>query len=158
MHTDHAEPVVGAEEGYKLLGDGSGQVGTRVRGNLIVGEEGLRHTDSSVVLRRVLQGTKIRKMIYNNVHADMPDFVGREAMEGIHAYSGAGIGWLEVLRDWLDRILLEHTSSVLLAYWASCYDVDDLYVVYAVAGVHLVQVGSCLSDGAVLAVVNVASL
>jgi hypothetical protein len=52
--------------------------------------------------------------------------------------------------------LLEHTSSALLAYWAPCYEVDDLSVVYAVVEVHLVQVGSGLSGGAVLTVVNVA--
>jgi hypothetical protein len=40
--------VVGAEERYEIVGDGSGEVGTRVRGNLIVasvsdeeGEKGL---------------------------------------------------------------------------------------------------------------------
>jgi hypothetical protein len=37
MHSDHAEAVVGAEEGYELLRDGSGEVGTWVRGNLIIG-------------------------------------------------------------------------------------------------------------------------
>jgi hypothetical protein len=55
---------------------------------------------------------------------------------------------------------LRHTdgSVVVLAYGASCYEVDDLSVVYAAAGVHLVQVSSGLSDGAVLAVVDEASL
>jgi hypothetical protein len=88
----------------------------------------------------------------------MSGFIRRGAMEGIDAYAGAGMRWLEMLRDWLDGILLEHTSSILLAYWASRYEVDDLSVVYAVAGARPVQVGSGLSDGAVLAVVDVASL
>jgi hypothetical protein len=48
VHSDHAEPVVGAEEGYELLCDSNSKVGTRVRGNLVIdsvgneeGEEGL---------------------------------------------------------------------------------------------------------------------
>jgi hypothetical protein len=92
-------------------------------------------------------------MVYHNVHTDMSSFVRRGAMESIDAYTGAGMWWLKVLPDWLD--------SVLLAYWASCYEVyevDDLSVVYAVAGVHLVQVGSSLSNGPLLTVVDVASL
>jgi hypothetical protein len=119
VHSDHAEPVVGAEEGYELLRDGSGEVGTKVRGILVVGsvgdeegEDGLRHTDGSVVLRRI-QGAKVRKVVYHNVHADMSSFVRRRAMEGINAFAGAGMRWLKVLGDGLDGVLLEHTSGIL---------------------------------------------
>jgi hypothetical protein len=164
VHSDHAEPVVSAEEGYELLCDGSGEVGARVRGNLVVGsvgdeegEEGLRHTDGGVVLGRI-EGTEISEVVYHDMNTDVSGLVRWRAMEGVDAYAGAGMRWLEVLGDGLDGVLVEHTSGVLLAYGASCHEVNDLSVVYAVARVELVQVGSSLSGGAVLAVVDVASL
>jgi hypothetical protein len=92
------------------------------------------------------------------MYTDMSGLVRRGAMEGVDAHAGAGMWWLEVLGDGLDGVLVEHTSGVLLAYGASCHEVDNLSVVYAVARVELVQVGSSLSGGAVLAVVDVASL
>jgi hypothetical protein len=110
-----------------------------------------------VVFRRI-EGTKVREMVHHNVDADMSGLVRRRAMEGVDAYAGAGMWWLEVLGDGLDGVLVEHTSSVLLEYGASCHEVDDLSVGYAVARVELVQVGSSLSAGAVLTVVDMASL
>jgi hypothetical protein len=69
------------------------------------------------------------------MNTDMSGLVRWRAMEGIDAYAGAGMRRLEVFGDGLDGVLVKHTSGVLLAYGASCHEVNDLSVVYAVARV-----------------------
>jgi hypothetical protein len=50
MYSDHAEPVVGAEERYNLLCDGSGEVGARIKCDLVVGPVGNEEGEESLAM------------------------------------------------------------------------------------------------------------